>query len=313
MEVHISSRLHTQHQVRTLFLDTNCAMDSKGVLVSSTLTTNTNMIIVGCETSPRTLKTPTLSRTPWIMDKLTSFDGNLDPVKHFPPTFLTKDLARHIAILRDRVTDQRKSANAALAKYGPIDPHYHTISYKADIYDTNLDAATEHLNNFTKLAPLYREICRKFAQAHEGTWTHFKSRKNFVLSITERDVTNKELEEIVDDFKGYEKDLARIRHLFKSELRVLKEKWDGIVAMGTADMGEEVGKAVEELACKAGAMFRKPSDHTLLLIDRLHAFDPLFAEGILWHVLDRFPQAARLSRLEEYIHFRRTDGDDTEA
>jgi hypothetical protein len=246
------------------------------------------------------------------MSQSIPFDGDLDPVRHMPPTFLTKDLPSFIATLRGRVVGLRDQAHVALEEHGPLHPRTEDLAVEAWNCFNALNAADDHLRNIKTLAPMYRDLMDKLASAHEAMWKYVKGRKEFVINITEREVTNKELEDVVDGFKGYDKDLERLRRKFKADQIALKTKWDEIKAMSETDV-EETGKAVEELAFKASAMLLNPNNHTLALIAGLYSVDPLIAEGIVWHVIDRFPKAADLSGLEQFLPFRRYNLDDAEV
>ncbi|KAF2677600.1 hypothetical protein K458DRAFT_409609 [Lentithecium fluviatile CBS 122367] len=233
------------------------------------------------------------------------FDGNYEAVKHFPPSFLFVDFPKHLETLRTRTTAIRNDATTALSAHGPDNANYQDLSRKATNWDVTLLVANDYLKDFKIMAPMYRDLLRKVASANEGTWHHLKSRKGFAMKMTERDITNKELEEAIDEFYRYEKDVMGVRNTYVDEIMRMKTLWEALLAMDVERMGDDLRKSVEKLAYESSLLFKSPPLYVLLLITKLHCADPLFAEGILWHSLDRFPKAAKLSQLEVWVPFKR--------
>jgi len=231
-----------------------------------------------------------------------TFDGHLDALKHFPPSFLTRDFRDTIKALHRQVGRLRVEADAVAAT-GTDDVRYLEMLKKADAWDTTLALVAEHLKTFKIVAPMYAAIFRKFAAAHEGLYRHLKSRRAFVLKITEREITNQLFEFIVEDFPRYEACLENIHSVFTSEEDQLQKKFEELTKMDMDELGEDLSKAVEELACEARLLFATPSHSTVRLMEELHSLDSQLAESILLQAVEAYPIAADLSKIEESVHF----------
>jgi hypothetical protein len=236
--------------------------------------------------------------------KSNPFDGHLDILKHFPPTFLTRELKDFIKAIYSQLDPLRVEADAVAAT-GSDDVKYLEMLKKADAWNQTLAVIAHHLKNFKVLAPMYRDLFRKLATAHEGLYHHIKCRRAFVVKITEREITNGQLEFIMEDFKRYEACLVDIRDSFKTKEAQLKRKFFELMKMGKDGLTESTSQAMEELSADARLLFASLFHATKRLIEELHSFDPELTEGIFFQVLETYPLAAKLSKLEEWAKFRK--------